>query len=249
MLFLSAFILGLASSFHCIGMCGPIAMALPLNRSSKWTILGGLLVNNLGRITTYALIGLLFGTIGFTLNLYRFFQYASIVVGCAMIVLAWKKQWIKKIEFRSSFLQKWVVGNMGKLLASQSPLKLLALGMTNGLLPCGIIFIAISTSLLASNAIGSAAIMIAFGLGTFPGMFVVGFFANQFSASVKQQLTHAFPYIMTLVGILVILRGSNLGIPYLSPKIITTKHADHNREKDPKTYQLICHGKPGKNKH
>lgn len=247
MLFASAFLLGLASSFHCIGMCGPIAMALPLNRRSKWTILGGLLLNNFGRICTYSLIGLVFGTIGFSLNLYRFFQYASIIVGLAMIVLAWKKQWIKKIEFSNSFLQKWVVGNMGKLLAAKSPLKLMALGMLNGLLPCGIIFMAISTALLATNAVGSSATMIAFGLGTFPGMLMVGYFAHQFSTSLRQQLTKGFPYIMTIVGVLVILRGANLGIPYLSPKVEITKQSAHVAGKKPQTFQVICHG-PSKKK-
>jgi sulfite exporter TauE/SafE len=247
MLLISAFILGVASSFHCIGMCGPIAMALPLNRRTKGTQLIGLLSNNLGRITTYAIIGLVIGSIGFSLQLYQFLQGLSIVVGVLMIVVAWRKQLLRKIEFQAGFLQKWIVGNMGKLLASNSPFKLFILGNLNGLLPCGMIFIAISTALLAENAVGSAAVMASFGLGTLPGMLLVGFFSQQISGPFRANMSRAFPYIMTAVGALVMLRGANLGIPYLSPKIAATMTTNSVKAKDPQAYQIICHS-PAKKK-
>lgn len=247
MLLLSAFILGLASSFHCIGMCGPIAMALPLNRRTKGTQLIGLFANNLGRITTYAVIGFVLGTIGFSLKLYQLFQGLSIVVGVFMILVAWHKQLLRKIEFQAGFLQKWIVGNMGKLLASNNPFKLFLLGNLNGLLPCGMIFIAISTALLAENSIGSAAVMASFGLGTLPGMLLVGFFAQQISGPIRANMSKVFPYIMTVVGVLVILRGANLGIPYISPKIEQTNSTYSVKAKDPQTYQIICHS-PAKKK-
>ncbi len=241
MLFLSAFLLGLASSLHCMGMCGPIAMALPLNRRNRWTQLSGLLLNNLGRVFTYSLLGLIFGSIGFSLDLYRFLQFSSIIIGVAMILLAWRRQLLKHIEFSSSSFQMWVSRNMGKLLASGSPWKLFGIGALNGLLPCGMIFIALSTALLAENTWNSALTMAAFGFGTFPGMITVGFLASQFSLSLRQQLNRVFPYVMTLIGILVILRGSNLGIPYLSPKVAQTTQTEHVSGKDPRSYQVICH--------
>lgn len=241
MLFLSAFILGLASSFHCMGMCGPIAMALPLNRSSRLTQFGGLLSNNLGRITSYSILGLVFGSIGFSLNLYHFFQMASIVVGMIMIIIAWRRQLLKHVEFSSSFIQKWISSKMGTLLASKSSFKLFGIGMLNGFLPCGMIFLALSSALLAENAVESAAVMAIFGLGTFPGLILVGYFAHQLSISIRQQMKKAFPYIMTLVGVLVILRGANLGIPYLSPKIEENKRSEHVNGRDPKTFQVMCH--------
>lgn len=247
MLLLSAFILGLASSFHCIGMCGPIAMALPLNRRTKGTQLIGLIANNLGRITSYSVIGFLIGTIGFSLKLYQVFQVLSIVVGVFMILVAWRKQLLRKIEFQAGFFQRWIVGSMGKLLATNHPFKLFLLGNLNGLLPCGMIFIAMSNALLAENSLGSAASMASFGLGTFPGMLLVGFFSQQISGSVRSQMSKAFPYIMTAVGMLVILRGANLGIPYLSPKIAATTSTNSVKAKDPQSYQIICHS-PGKKK-
>lgn len=247
MLLLSAFILGLASSFHCIGMCGPIAMALPLNRRTKGTQLIGLFANNLGRITTYTIIGFVLGTIGFSLHLYQLFQGLSIVVGVFMILVAWRKQLLQKIEFQAGFLQKWIVGIMGKLLASNNPFKLFLLGSLNGLLPCGMIFIAISSALLAQDSIGSAAVMASFGLGTLPGMLLVGFFAQQISGPFRANMSKAFPYIMTVVGVLVILRGANLGIPYISPKIEQTNATRSVKAKDPQSYQIICHS-PAKKK-
>lgn len=247
MLLVSAFILGVASSFHCIGMCGPIAMALPLNRRTNGTQLIGLLSNNLGRIVSYAIIGLVIGSIGFSLQLYQFLQGLSIIVGVLMILVAWRKQLLRKIEFQAGFLQKWIVGNMGKLLASSSPFKLFLLGNLNGLLPCGMIFIAISTALLAENAFGSAAVMASFGLGTLPGMLLVGFFSQQISGPFRANMSRAFPYIMTAVGALVMLRGANLGIPYISPKIAATTTTNSVKAKDPQAYQIICHS-PAKKK-
>jgi sulfite exporter TauE/SafE len=241
MLLLSAFLLGVAGSLHCMGMCGPIAMALPLNRNSVWTQLVGLFLYNLGRVFTYSLLGFVFGTIGFSLDLYRFLQFTSILIGVAMIAIAWRRQLLKHIEFSSSRLQLWIFRNMGKLLASGSPLKLFGIGALNGLLPCGMIFIALSTALLAENAMGSAFTMTAFGLGSLPAMMMIGFVANQFSFGIRQQLNRVFPYVMTVIGLMVILRGANLGIPYLSPKLEQTTQKEHVSGKDPKSYQVICH--------
>lgn len=241
MLLLSAFLLGLAGSLHCMGMCGPIAMALPLNRKSVGTQLFGLGLYNLGRVLTYSLLGLIFGTIGFSLDLYRFLQFTSIIIGVVMIIIAWRRQLLKHIEFSSSRLQMWISRNMGRLLAFGSPIKLLGIGMLNGLLPCGMIFIALSTAMLAENALGSAITMTAFGLGSLPAMLAVGFLANQFSFSVRQQMNKVFPYVMTVIGLMVILRGANLGIPYLSPKIEQTTQKEHVNGKDAKSYQVICH--------
>jgi sulfite exporter TauE/SafE len=136
---------------------------------------------------------------------------------------------------------------MGKLLASNSPFKLFLLGNLNGLLPCGMIFIAISTALLAENAVGSAAVMASFGLGTLPGMLLVGFFSQQISGPFRANMSRAFPYIMTAVGALVMLRGANLGIPYISPKIAATTTTNSVKAKDPQAYQIICHS-PAKKK-
>ncbi len=239
--YLGLFLLGLASSFHCMTMCGPISMALPLNRQSNKTLIGGILSNNIGRITTYTLLGLILGTIGFSLGIFRFFQVGSILFGLTLIVLAWRRQWINKLEFRNHALNQWTSRKMGALLKQQGTFKLFLIGLLNGLLPCGMIFLALASSLLASNPWETALGMSFFGLGTLPGMISVAFFAQKMGQSFRGKLTHVYPYLLTLIGILVILRGTNLGIPYLSPKIETNQRTEHQTDSEILRKQVMCH--------
>lgn len=216
---LSSFMLGLASSFHCIGMCGPIALALPLNRSSSVQTLLGIMQANFGRIISYTVLGFIIGSLGFSFQLFRLFQVLSIVFGIVLIVIAWRKTWIKRLEFSMPGFSHWISRKMGNLLKKPGAFRLFGIGLLNGLLPCGMIFLALANALLAENSLGSAAAMAAFGLGTLPGLIGVGFFAQRINTNFRSKITTAFPYILSVIGLLVILRGANLGIPYLSPKI------------------------------
>lgn len=239
--YLSLFLLGLAGSFHCMTMCGPISMTLPLNRRSNGTLIRGILLNNSGRIVTYSLLGLIFGTIGFSLGIFRFFQVASILFGLALIVLAWRRKWINKLEFRNRSFNQWTSRNMGKLLQKRGPFSLFFIGLLNGLLPCGMIFLGLASSLLASNPWETALGMSFFGLGTLPGMIGTAYFAQKMGQSFRGKLTHVYPYLLTLIGILVILRGTNLGIPYLSPKIETKQYTAHQTDYETLHKQVMCH--------
>ncbi|MNJ85312.1 hypothetical protein D3C87_27820 [compost metagenome] len=243
--YLSLFLLGLASSFHCMTMCGPISMALPLNRQSNKTLIGGILSNNIGRMATYTFLGLILGTIGFSLGIFRFFQIGSIFFGLVLIVLAWRRQWINKLEFRNHSLNHWTSRKMGYLLKQQGTFRLFLIGLLNGLLPCGMIFLALASSLLASNPWETALGMSFFGLGTLPGMISVAFFAQKMGQSFRGKLTHIYPYLLTLIGILVILRGTNLGIPYLSPKIETNQRSEHQTDSETLRKQVMCHSTKG----
>lgn len=237
MIFLiNSFVLGLAGSFHCIGMCGPIALALPLNRKSFTSILMGILTANAGRIITYTLLGFLIGSIGFSLHLFRLFQVLSILLGISLIAIAWRKQVLKRFEFRVPGFQVWVSKKMALLLKQNGSLKLFGIGLLNGLLPCGMIFLALANALLAENPIGSAAAMAAFGLGTLPALLAVGFFAQNINQVFRNKLSAAFPYLLSVIGLLVILRGANLGIPYLSPKMEQQTTGGNQ-----KTVRIDCH--------
>lgn len=241
MFYLSLFLLGLAGSFHCMTMCGPISMALPLNRQSNGTLIRGILLNNFGRIITYSLLGFIFGTIGFSLGIFRFFQVGSILFGLVLIVLAWRRKWINKLEFRNKTLNQWTSRTMGSLLRKKGRFTLFFIGLLNGLLPCGMIFLGLASSLLASNPWETALGMSFFGLGTLPGMVGTAYFAQKMGQSFRGKLTSAYPYLLTLIGILVILRGTNLGIPYLSPKIETTQRTAHQTDSETLRKQVMCH--------
>lgn len=241
---LYGFILGLTSNFHCIGMCGPIALAIPVQRKNNLTILSGLLQYNVGRIFTYSILGAIIGTIGFSIEIVGIMQLISIISGVGMILFAWRKWITLKIPFDSGFagLNGFISRNIGKIIASNSPFKLIVLGILNGLLPCGMIYIALMNALLGGNPFNSAIAMSFFGLGTLPAMLFVGFAGNSISNALRQKMNKWVPYLLTLVGLLMVLRGMNLDIPMISPGVNVKKTI----EKHKPTVEVKCCYKPTK---
>lgn len=217
----SAILLGLFGNFHCMGMCGPIAFILPLNRENTFTKIGGIVVYNLGRILTYAFLGAIFGLFGQGLNIGKFQQVAAISFGVVILLWVFVPIISKKISTPSSKLLRlnnFVKSNLGKRLKKSSPISLFTIGLLNGLLPCGLVYLAIAGSLATGDVLMGSVFMALFGLGTLPVMLVLPYFANSFSAKLKQKAQRILPYALTILAVAVIFRGMNLGIPYLSPK-------------------------------
>ena len=217
-----ALAMGFAGSFHCVGMCGPIALALPLNRKSNSTKIVGILCYNFGRITTYVLLGLLLGIFGKGLKLAGILQYVSIGLGVLIIVSVIVPRLLKRINFRNAYylkLNNWVKAKLGMYLVKKSNASLLILGLLNGLLPCGLVYVAMAGSIVYGSISSGALYMFLFGLGTLPMMFSIPYFSSSISLNVRTKMTKAIPYIMVIFGILFILRGLSLDIPYISPPI------------------------------
>jgi hypothetical protein len=225
-IFIPAFILGVISNLHCLGMCGPIALAIPLNRSSKSAMLFGILQYHLGRVLVYAILGYIVGYIGMGIKLFGVLQVISIIAGIGIIIYAWRK----KINFTKIKLPRFLCTlslskghflsqSMGKIMRSESPLKLFLLGALNGLLPCGMVYTALITAVVLGTPILSATSMLAFGLGTLPGLVAFSLFAQQLGNPIRSKINRYLPYLITVVGLLIILRGMNLNIPYISPKV------------------------------
>jgi len=235
---LTGLLLGITSNLHCIGMCGPIAMAIPVNRSSNWAILGGIFQYNIGRILTYSFLGAVVGSIGITVETLGFLQWISILSGIFLVLFAWRKWFAIKLNtnFPSLGLRTLTSKGMSKVISSESSLKLTLMGMLNGLLPCGMVYIALMNALIAGNPVSSAYTMIAFGIGTLPAMIAVGFAANRIGIQTRQKLNKVVPYLLTIVGLLVVLRGMNLDIPYLSPKVTITVAESEK----PQTVEMSC---------
>ncbi|PCI10370.1 MAG: hypothetical protein COB73_03565 [Flavobacteriaceae bacterium] len=216
----SALILGLLGSFHCIGMCGPIAFVLPLNRENNLKKVLQIFLYHFGRLLTYSFIGLLFGLVGKGLFLMGFQQRISILVGVLMIVIVLIPAKIfNKFNFSRplySFVGK-VKSNLGKLLKQKSNRALFSIGILNGFLPCGLVYMALVGSIATSNASIGALYMFVFGLGTIPLMTTAVYLGNVLSISVRNKIQKAIPVFVVMIGILFILRGMGLGIPYISP--------------------------------
>ena len=213
----TAFILGLIGSLHCAGMCGPLMLALPGSSRPAGFLLGRV-VYNIGRIVTYCALGLVLGIVGKTLFLAGLQRWASIVLGIMLLIglLASKKMGLKHPAYKLIAQLKYYMGDM---MRRRSILSLAILGLLNGLLPCGLVYVAAAGAIATGAFLSSAGYMAAFGAGTLPMMLAIGFFGKLAPLPFRLKLQNAIPVTVFLLATLLILRGMSLGIPYLSPDL------------------------------
>lgn len=214
------FVLGLFSSMHCVGMCGPLAMALPVHHLPAVKRFTALLLHQLGRVVTYASLGLLFGFAGRHIYIAGFQQWFSMGIGVLVLALLILYYYYKK-NIQPSFMQAFYKKVQGAIIVLlKSPKNIftyLLLGMANGLLPCGMVYVAIAAALTSSTVTHGVLFMIMFGLGTLPAMLAMSYFGTSLSLNVRQAMRKAVPYGIALMAAVLILRGMNLGIPFISP--------------------------------
>ncbi|MGQ8337646.1 sulfite exporter TauE/SafE family protein [Sunxiuqinia sp. A32] len=213
--------IGLVGSFHCIGMCGPIAISLPLKSHSRAAKVIGVIIYNLGRSITYGILGVLFGLLGRGIQLAGFQQWTSIALGIALIAGVLFPYFFKQRISISTLFTGYagrLVNNLRKLFKNRSYESLLGIGLLNGLLPCGLVYVAIAGAINTNEVISGALFMVLFGIGTIPMMAIVSLTSNLIGTKLRIRMRKAVPYFIILLGILFILRGLSLGIPYVSPK-------------------------------
>lgn len=229
---LSALVLGLLGSFHCIGMCGPIAFMLPVDRQNSFKKVFQVSLYHFGRLLTYSLMGLVFGLVGKSLYLFGVQQQLSIVIGVLMIVVVLiPYKTFNKYNFSKplyKFISK-VKSSLGKQLKKKTPDTFLTIGFLNGFLPCGLVYMAIFAAIATGSALQGSLYMFVFGLGTVPLMTTAIYFSRFLSAVVRKKIQKAIPVFVIIIGLLFVLRGLGLGIPYISPTPITDM-ADSNIE-------------------
>jgi len=216
MIYWTAFILGLFGSLHCAGMCGPLALALPGAGASMTGFAASRLAYNLGRIMTYGLLGLLFGVVGKTLFLAGIQRWASMALGGALLVGLFASRRLALWQPVTRFVQQ-LKSRMSTLLRRRSMASLTLLGMLNGLLPCGLVYVAGAGATATGGIVSSLIYMAAFGAGTVPMMLAIGLSGKLVPQPLRLKLVKAIPVSVFLLAMLLILRGMSLGIPYLSP--------------------------------
>jgi sulfite exporter TauE/SafE len=216
--FLIAFLLGLVGSVHCAGMCGPLAVALPSTGTRFPGFIAGRAAYNLGRIITYCVLGLIFGLLGHTLVLAGIQRWTSIGLGIALLA--------GLLGSRKLGLSQPVVGfvnrlkdHMRGLISRRSLMTVSILGLLNGLLPCGLVYVACAGAANTGGIVSGAKYMTAFGVGTIPMMLAIGLSGKLIPWSLRLQLRKAIPVSVFLLACLLILRGMSLGIPYVSPDL------------------------------
>jgi uncharacterized protein len=220
-IFLAALLTGLIGSLHCLGMCGPIVLMLPVGSTSKSRFLLSRLTYNFGRVITYAILGAFCGMLGHLVVLAGYQQGLSVVIG-VIILLAFiiPRRLIRKISpsFMGSITDK-LSGLWGKLLNSPDAFSLFIIGLLNGLLPCGLVYVALAAASTTGNAINGSLYMIVFGLGTIPLMLIFSLFGGLLPNKIRLWAPKLIPIAAIALAILLILRGLSLGIPYISPNL------------------------------
>lgn len=217
---LPALFLGLVSSLHCMGMCGPIAMMLPVDHNNPAKKASQILLYHLGRITAYAALGMVFGLLGKGFYLAGMQQQLSILAGAVMITIAIVPERIfAKYNFSKPVYR--VLSNIKTALGSQfrkrSYKALFVTGLLNGFLPCGLVYAALFGALAMPNIVFSVSFMALYGLGTIPLMSAAVYTSSFLKASWRSKMVKVVPVAAACIGILFILRGLGLGIPFVSP--------------------------------
>lgn len=208
-------------------MCGPIAFILPVDRSSNVSKVFGLTAYNLGRTFTYAILGLVVGVFGEGLRFAGVSQTISIVLGVLLLLTVLVSKKIFNVSFLGKYflrITNFVKNKLGATLKKKSTSALFVTGLLNGLIPCGAVFIALQAALLQPSVHQSVAFMFAYGLGTIPMMFSISYLSSSITGAVKKKVTKIMPIITVVVALLLIVRGLNLDIPYISPAY----HAETN---------------------
>jgi sulfite exporter TauE/SafE len=214
------FFMGLLGSVHCIGMCGPLVMALPISHKSNWEKFTSIFLYHSGKILSYAILGVLFGLFGSQFPVFGLQRNISVVIGVTMLlyvayVFILKPNHIHLGPFSNMY--NVIVIMLSKLFKSKYIASFILIGMLNGLLPCGMIYLALSSSLATQNILHGGMLMAFFGLGTVPALMMVAIGGQYMGFTFRRKLQKILPVFIFGMGVLLILRGLNLGIPYISP--------------------------------
>jgi len=230
---LAAFLVGLVGSLHCIGMCGPIAIALPVPDSSNLSFFTGRILYNLGRVVTYSFLGAVLGLVGSKIALAGAQQVVSIVLGVLIIIAVLLPQKYKNYFAQHPIIQKLahpLKSNIGVLFSKGTFSAMFLIGILNGFLPCGLVYVALAGAIASGDAISGAAVMILFGFGTVPAMFAASVFGKFINIGIRTKIRKAVPVLAIILGVIFVLRGMNLGIPMLSPKVSTQAEVSSGME-------------------
>lgn len=206
-----AVILGLAGSLHCVAMCGPL-VALSQRGRSPWR----LVPYHAGRLFVYAVLGLLAGSLGASLADAGFGRGVAIIAGLALLVQAFSaSSWVARGplgQTLGAFVSSGV-GAAGRWLRRHDIQAPFALGALNGLLPCGLLYAALTASMGLGDRQAAAGFMIAFGLGTTPLLAFVGVAFDRLASGVPIRVRRAAPIVIAAVGLLLLWRGLGVGTP------------------------------------
>ena len=213
---LPALMLGLFGSLHCVGMCGPIVLALPLNSKEKTAVVFQSLIYQLGRVITYAFLGMFMGMVGWGISISGFQKYLSIGLGILLIIYVAGAFSLEKGFLKFNSIRKWysfISSKISQHLKISSGTSAFKVGLLNGFLPCGLVYIALASALLTETIWEGGLYMLVFGIGTIPLMMAVMIF-GKYGRPYTRRLNKLIPVVLLLLGIYLVWRGMiNMDIP------------------------------------
>ncbi|MFN8396862.1 MAG: sulfite exporter TauE/SafE family protein [Bacteroidia bacterium] len=218
---LAAFLTGLVGSLHCLGMCGPIALSLPVAEQKGWGYFAGRVLYNFGRLFTYSVLGGLVAMLGVAAALFDVQRYFSLGLGAVLIVLALFHFGVfgKKTQLADNFLNRAWRRGMGRVMRIKGAGGMFVLGLMNGILPCGLVYAGLFLAANSATAWEGSIKMAAFGLGTMPLMLTLTWSGGWIRNWLRLRARLVMPVVMTFLGLMFVLRGMALGIPYVSPRM------------------------------
>ena len=205
-----------------MGMCGPIALALPKKSSQRIPFVVSRLSYNVGRVVTYTMLGIIVGWLSRMVSISGYQQGLSIGMGILLLLtLIWSQfqTLLQKMESLPGKLIRQGTNHIKRLFSRGGAGSLFLIGILNGLLPCGFVYMALGTALTFGAIESSTLFMAGFGMGTIPAMLGISLAGNLIPVSTRQKLKSWSPYFIAIVGSILILRGLGLGIPFLSPML------------------------------
>lgn len=222
---IAGFVLGVLGSMHCVGMCGPLVMAIPF--TSQKTIAKktqAYFTYGASKTGAYMLIGLVVGMIGSGARELHWQSYLSLFAGGLLLIGVLLPMLTQNKTLRFPAFEKmkgWINSTIAQQFNSGNMHSFAVIGFLNGLLPCGMVYAAVAVAVSLSSIGASVGFMLFFGLATMLSLSIFSVFFLKLSAPLRMKLKNLFPYFMLITAILLILRGLELGIPYLSPILST----------------------------
>ena len=215
----SAFVMGLAGSLHCVGMCGPLTLSLPVLHQDAISRISGGLIYNSGRILSYTVMGILLGSFGHFIISTKWQSSLSIALGVIVLLYLFLPKKYSHFATATTLTKPFRLlrQQLGRLFQSRKLSSLFYIGIWNGFLPCGLVFLALTSSLVSASVGNGAMFMLFFGIGTFPLMFATALMGNYINQVIRGKARQLVPVLLFLMAIALILRGMELGIPFISP--------------------------------
>lgn len=218
---ITGFSIGILGSLHCIGMCGPIALSLPVHQMPAAQKYSNILLYNTGRAITYALMGAVLGLLGSSFQLFGLQQILSITGGVLILLTAliyyFKPGWLAAGKWGAKI--STLLGQ--QMRKEKSYTTFLSIGILNGFLPCGLVYMALISAFATGTVWQGSLLMFFFGLGTLPLMSILMISGKWLKSSTKNLFKKVVPVWIVAMAVVMILRGMNLGIPYISPSFNT----------------------------